>query len=295
MKDIGVQSLPLHKPIILKKDNTLKEAARAMKSNNVGSVLVSDGQGVLKGLITDRDLALSLALENHQATEKLEAATHERLIYVNETSTLKDVVNIMIKYSIRRVPVIHMRSNGRHRCLGIISLDDLVKNKLIDLTEEARILQAQIKIPREKMGMGRARSLFHSQGRKHHSYHTFMKNMELQTTLNKAKAQLLTNQALMMILKRIPPKSGQNLLAQLPHELQMQMLAYISPADRTVSSKMIISNIKKSLHVSENEAKFLLGRFWVALENSLSSGEMKILGRELPKDFAKVFTEPLHH
>lgn len=31
MKDIGVQSLPLHKPIILEKSHTLKEAALAMK------------------------------------------------------------------------------------------------------------------------------------------------------------------------------------------------------------------------------------------------------------------------
>ncbi len=295
MKDIDVQSLPLHKPIILKKDNTLKEAAKAMKSNNVGSVLVSDGNGVLKGLFTDRDLALSLALENKSALEKLEKAPLDPLIYVSEQSTLKDVINTMIKFSIRRIPVVHMRSNGRHRCLGIITLDDLVKNKLIDSAEEARILQSQLRLPREKVGRGRARGLFQSQGRRQHSYHTFLKNVELQTTLNKGKAHLLTNQALMMILKRLPPKSGQNLLAQLPHELQMQMMSYISPADRTVSSKIVVSNIKKTLNVSEDEAKFFLSRFWVALETSLSKGEMNILGRELPKDFAQVFTQPLRH
>jgi IMP dehydrogenase len=295
MRDIGVQSLPLHKPVILRKDRTLKEAARAMRSNNVGSVLVSDGDGMLKGLFTDRDLALTLALENNPPTTRLEDATPGRIIYVSESSTLKDVVNTMIRFSIRRVPVVHMRPNGKQRCLGIITLDDLVKNKLIDLSDESRILKSQLPTPREKTGRGHLKSIFHSQGRKDQSYHTFMKTMEGQTSLNRTKSQILTTQVMTMILRRLPETQGQHLLAQLPYELQMQLLSNITPADRTVSGKLVLSQIQKTLRVDESEAKFLLERFWASLEESLSSGEIRNLSRELPKDFMSLFLESARH
>ncbi len=295
MKDIGVQSLPLHKPIILEKSHTLKEAALAMKRNSVGSVLVSDGEGSLKGIFTDRDLALSLALGNQAPTALLEDATQGRLVYVTDNATLKDVVNTMIKHAIRRVPVVHLRANGKQRCLGVISLDDLVKEKLIDLSEEAKILKSQLPSPREKLGKGRIKSIFHSQGRKEQSYYTFLKTVESQTTLKKGQAQNLVDQVLPLILRRLPEKAGQNFLSQLPHEIQMQMSSYISPSDRSVTGKLVLSQMKKAFHVDEDEAQFLLSGFWRSLENSISSGEMRNLGRELPKDFMNLFTETIPH
>lgn len=295
MKDISVQSLPLHKPIILPKTRTLKEAAQTMKRANVGSVLVSDGDGMLKGLFTDRDLALKMALQDGLPSDTLENATEKPLIYVTESASLKDVVNVMIKYSIRRVPVVHLRGNGRHRCLGIITLDDLVKRKLIDISEEAKILYSQIQAPKASIARGRMRSIFHSKGHKEHSLHTFMKTVESRTSLKRGKAQLLTNQALMMILRRIPEKQGLNVLSQLPHELQMQMLSYVSPADRSINGRMLLAQVKKSLHVDETEAKFLLERFWAGLEESISAGEISNLSRELPKDFMNLFNDKTAH
>lgn len=295
MKEIGVQSLPLHKPIILKKDRTLKQAAQAMKSNNVGSILVSDGEGIIKGLFTDRDLALTLALEKRSPTALLENATYGSLIYLSENATLKDVVNTMIKFSIRRVPIVHMRSNGKQRCLGIVTLDDLVKRQLIDITEESRILKSQLPTPNAKVGRARMKNIFHSQGRIEHSYHSFMKNIESQTSLNRGKAQILTLQVLTMLLRRLPEKQGKNLLSQFPHELQMQLLTYISPADKTIGGKLMLSQVEKNLRVKSDEAKFLLERFWASLEESLSPGEIKSLSRQLPKDFMDLFMESARH
>lgn len=295
MKDISVQSLPLHKPIILEKGHTLKEAALAMKRNSVGSVLVSDGEGSLKGIFTDRDLALSLALGDQAPTALLEDATQGRLIYVTDNATLKDVINTMIKYSIRRVPVVHLRANGKQRCLGVISLDDLVKEKLIDLSDEARILKSQLPTQREKIGRGRIKSIFHTKGRKEQSYHTFLKTVESQTTLKKGQAQILIDQALPLILRRLPEKAGLNFLAQLPYEIQMQMTSFASSSDRTVTAKLLLNQIKKSFHVEEDEAKFLLSGFWRSLESSISPGEVRNLSRELPKDFMNLFSENIAH
>lgn len=291
MKNLGVQSLPLHKPVIMQKGNTLRQAALAMKRNNVGSVLVSDGEGFLRGLFTDRDLALSLAIDQHAPSESLENTTTERLIYVTENASLQDVVNTMIKFSIRKVPVVHLRPNGKQRCLGIITLDDLVKNKLIDPKDEAKILSSQLKTPKEKMGRSRLRRAFSSLGQHGQSYHTFAKTVVNQTSLTPAKAQILTTEVLVTLLKRLPAKQGQKLLSQLPYEIQMQMSPAISAPDRSITGAMLLSQIKKSLHVDADEAKFLLERFWESLESSVTPGEIRILSREIPKDFMSLFIE----
>lgn len=295
MKDIGVQALPLHKPIVLQKESTLKQAAMAMKSNGVGSVLVSDGQGLIRGIFTDRDLALTLALSNHPTSDTLEDVTQAPLIYVSDQSSLKDVVETMIKFSIRRVPVVHMRSNGKQRCLGVITLDDLIKENLIDLSEESKILKSQLKSNAEKIGRGRIRSIFHSTGNKEHSFHLFIKTVEKQTGLNRAKSHLLVHEVLTLVLKRVPAKTGQNLLSQLPFEIQMQLLNQVSPADRTINGKMALNYVKKRFHVNEIEAKILTQGVWRSLEESISVGELNHLRRELPKDFLEIFLEETKH
>lgn len=295
MKDLSVNSLPLHKPVILEKSHTLKQAAQAMKNNQVGSILVSDGRGILKGIFTDRDLALALAIENIPTTSSLEKATRNRLVYVTDNATLKDVVSTMRQYAIRRVPVVHMRSNGRQRCLGIISLDDLVKERLIDSSEESAILKSQLVTPKERIGRGRMRSIFHAQGSKEHSFHTFIKNIEKNTGLNHTKSQTLAIDTLTLLLKRVPSKAGKNLLSQLPYELQMQLLPYISSADRSVSGDLLLSHVQKRFRTDEDGARDLLGGFWEGLRSSLSPGEIRSLSRELPRDLTGLFEQQAHH
>jgi CBS domain-containing protein len=45
--------------VVLSRHSTAYQAARAMADNHIGSVLVSEPQG-LAGMITDRDLALAV-------------------------------------------------------------------------------------------------------------------------------------------------------------------------------------------------------------------------------------------
>lgn len=292
MEPISAQSLPLHRPVILNKSDTVKQAALAMEHNQVGSVLVSDGRGVLRGLLTDRDLALALGRETVQTSTPLEKATHTPLLYVNEDATLNDVIRLMGQFGVRRVPVIKLLSNGRQKCLGIITLDDLIKNNLITLKEEMQILRNQLKVPKELIARSHVKNIFHAQDHKEQSFHLFLKSMEAATGLDRPSARTFTIHIFGVLLSRIPPKAGKSLISQLPYELQMQLISSIPvAADRSITAKSLLSQIQKRYKVDSAGAVHLVRGFWKGLESSLSEGELRTLLKQVPKDLAALFRE----
>lgn len=289
MNPVSVQSLPLHRPVILKKNDTLKQAAQAMRHNAVGSVLVSDGKGVLRGLFTDRDLALALGLEKNRTSASLGSSTTTSLIYVSENATLPEVIAVMKKYGIRRVPVVKSLHSGRQRCLGIITLDDLVRNNLITLKEEQEILNKQLKTPQAPRERNRARNIFRVQDQRNQSLHLFLKNIERETGMNATDAKSLSVHVLSYLCRRLPAKAGHNLISQLPYEIQVQLESDITPADRAATGGGLVRQLQKRYKVDEETALALLQGFWTGLESSVSVGEMRNLSRQLPKDLGTVF------
>ena len=146
MQNISVSSLPVQKPIILKPQNTLKEAARAMVENAVGSVLVSDNHGHIQAVVTDRDLCFFTLLQGRQAADSLGNLPTHTVFGVTVNDTLNDVLRVMREKGIRRVPVFQGQ-NGSGRCVGVLSLDDLIRSRLIEVNEESEILKAQLPEP----------------------------------------------------------------------------------------------------------------------------------------------------
>lgn len=288
MIPLSVQSLPLHKPIILKKDCSLRQAALAMKRNNVGSVLVTDGKGALRGLFTDRDLAFNLALSN-KSTDALGSITHHALLYVRENDTLFDVIELMKECGIRRVPVVHESNNGKQKCVGVITLDDLIRERLIDPEDEVAIIRSQIQAPKKRVGRRHLKTILHSHGRREHSLATFMKNIETHVGLNKTKTRDLTSDVLIFLLHRLGVRTGKSLLSQLPKELQNQLAAEVSPPDHSLTATILREHLAKRFSMSPEDIKAVLPAFWKGVESSHSFDDLGSISRELPKDIAKLF------
>lgn len=289
MKTVSVRSLPLHSPVILKNEKSLREAALAMERNQVSSVLISDGHGSFRGVFTDRDLALTLALKNMTSSVPLSEVAPQSLLYVTETATLEDVIDLMKKNFIRRVPVVHDRPNGKQICLGIISLDDLIKEGLIDRKDEQRILKSQLNGNKERQGRGRVRNALHSQAHKEQSIALFVKTVSDYTNLSREKSRELIRDSLTLILRRLTVKSGKSLLAQLPYTLQMELIHEVGPVDRTIDGALLLEQIQKAFKVKSPQARALLQSFWRALGQAISAGEIKKLQRDLPKDMAFLY------
>jgi len=116
--------------------SSLEEAAKKMKQKNVGSILVVDQNMMLKGILTDRDIALAIAAEGKSPQTAVEEIMRKDPKSVDITGRIERCFEIMSQANIRRLPVVE---NGK--LVGVISSADLAAtlkkqiDQLLDLEE----------------------------------------------------------------------------------------------------------------------------------------------------------------
>jgi IMP dehydrogenase len=108
-------------PITLNKDNTLADALLVMKENRIGGIPITDGNDILIGIITNRDLRFQRDLQ----TSIGEVMTKENLITAPKGTDLKEAEQILQKYKIEKLPVV----DKDNKLLGLITFKDIQKVK----------------------------------------------------------------------------------------------------------------------------------------------------------------------
>ncbi len=100
---------------------TVHDAASKMKEHNVGSVLIVEDGWKLKGILTDRDITLSVAADSKDpwTTFVYDVMTPDP-ITVNSQADADSALRIMNKANIRRLPVIE-----EGKLVGLLSSADL--------------------------------------------------------------------------------------------------------------------------------------------------------------------------
>jgi CBS domain-containing protein len=99
----------------------LQEAAKMMKSLDVGSLPVCDGNRLL-GMLTDRDITIRATAEGRDPTTTTVRETMtEKILYCYEDQDVREAAQIMEERQIRRLPIL----NRDKRLVGIVSLGDL--------------------------------------------------------------------------------------------------------------------------------------------------------------------------
>ncbi|MFD0691792.1 CBS domain-containing protein [Actinomadura fibrosa] len=107
------QTLPL--------DATLYEAARIMRDEGIGNVLVTYA-GRLCGVVTDRDIVVRAVAESRDTTlTPLGDVCTAELTTVRPEDDTATAARLMSEQAVRRLPVV----DAMHRPVGIVSLGDL--------------------------------------------------------------------------------------------------------------------------------------------------------------------------
>ncbi len=99
----------------------VRDVAELMRERNVGSVILVDDRGRAEGIVTDRDLTVSVVADGRDAGDR--ACDHASAPVVTGTADM-DVLaaaELMVAHAIRRLPVV-----DGERLTGIVTLDDLV-------------------------------------------------------------------------------------------------------------------------------------------------------------------------
>jgi CBS domain-containing protein len=105
----------------------LDEAARLMRTHHVGSLVVveerSPRERIVVGVITDRDLATQvIALERDARAFRVGDIVAPDVVTVREQDSVLDVLTVMRRRKVRRVPV----TGPRGELIGVVALDDVL-------------------------------------------------------------------------------------------------------------------------------------------------------------------------
>ena len=108
-------------PVTLTTDNSLQEAAAAMRDNDIGDVVVTKADGSVCGIITDRDIVVRGVAEGASpGSTKLDDVCRHEVVTVGPDDAIAVAVKTMEERAIRRLPVM---DNGN--LVGIVSIGDL--------------------------------------------------------------------------------------------------------------------------------------------------------------------------
>ena len=123
----SIQEIMTADPIRLPAETSVLDAARRMRDNNVGDVIV-EKNGRLYGIVTDRDIVVRIVAEDADAaTTDLGTICSQDLVTVTADETVKDATQRMKEKAIRRIPVVDPKDQGK--VIGIVSLGDVAEEK----------------------------------------------------------------------------------------------------------------------------------------------------------------------
>jgi CBS domain-containing protein len=99
------------------------DAARIMKSENVGSVPIVEGDRLV-GMLTDRDVAIRVVAEGKdpRSTTAGEIASRD-LVTIDPQQDLDEALQLMARHQVRRLPVVE--EDGR--LVGIVAQADVAQ------------------------------------------------------------------------------------------------------------------------------------------------------------------------
>lgn len=108
-------------PVTVEPSASVEEAAKKMKESDAGAVLVVDGDE-LKGIATDRDIAVEAVAEGEGSDAKVEDVMTSDPTTVSPDDDVENAIDVMREEKVRRLPVV---DDGKP--VGVVSLGDLAE------------------------------------------------------------------------------------------------------------------------------------------------------------------------
>lgn len=116
----AVRDVMTGKPVSIQARTTITEAARHMRDEDIGNVLVMK-DGTLCGIVTDRDITVRATAEGLDPNKtKVGDICSQELVTIEADHPISEAVNVMRSKALRRLPVV---DHGKP--VGIVSIGDL--------------------------------------------------------------------------------------------------------------------------------------------------------------------------
>jgi len=138
-----------------RRETTLAEAANLMWERDIGALPVVDDEGVLVGVVTDRDIAMSVA-KRHRLASELQAGEvmSGKTCSCSPEDGLRTVLDTMRREQLRRLPVLDKKGHLQ----GMITINDIIRAAQAikglklhgGISEQVILTLMAISVPRQK-------------------------------------------------------------------------------------------------------------------------------------------------
>jgi CBS domain-containing protein len=118
----SIQEAMTSNPTTVGPTNTAAEAAQVMKSEDIGSLPIVEGDKLV-GVITDRDIAIRVVAEGRGTDTTVGDIASKDVVTVDPQQSLEDAARLMAEHQIRRLPVVE--EDGR--LVGILAQADIAQ------------------------------------------------------------------------------------------------------------------------------------------------------------------------
>ena len=118
---------------------TLEAVALQMQKHNVGMVVVVEDRRPV-GIVTDRDLALALAVRGVPPHAPVEGVMTRKVLAIPDDTDVFAATRFIRECGVRRLPIV----DRDDRLVGVVTLDDLVRFLGAELQNLAAGIEAEM-------------------------------------------------------------------------------------------------------------------------------------------------------
>jgi CBS domain-containing protein len=121
MDDIFVARLMSPEVVTVTPDTLVEDAADTLRTHNIGSLVVVDGDNHLQGILTSTDFVHIVAESDPKAETTVERYMTSGVVTASAQESIRDAADKMITYSIHHLPVV----DDHEGVIGMLSTTDL--------------------------------------------------------------------------------------------------------------------------------------------------------------------------
>ena len=136
-----LNDLTKRKCLTVSPDAPIERVLSTLSSNSIGALVVQNKQGIVVGIISERDITHCLAERQSLAGLGVDDMMPRKVISIEPNSSSSEIMKIMTEKKLRHLPII-----SENKLIGIVSIGDVVQHLIKKYELEAGQLRSFISV-----------------------------------------------------------------------------------------------------------------------------------------------------
>lgn len=129
-----------HDVFAIDPDASVADLVQTLAERRVGALLVRGADGAIAGIVSERDIVRALGAQESVLHDPVASIMTSDVVTVSHDADVSDLMRLMTDRRIRHVPVM----DDDDALLGVVSIGDVVKNRMDELEAERAALMDYI-------------------------------------------------------------------------------------------------------------------------------------------------------